>query len=346
MPKSHTDFLLVGQGIAGSILTHTLQQSSYSVRVIDNNQQGSASQVAAGIINPITGHRLNITDHFDRYFSVAQRCYKAIEQQHDGDFFRAIEQTRLIKNAGQASYFQQRLGQAEYQSILSHSNTTAFSNTDFGCAHVANTAAVDTVALVECVKQALLGEGRHHSQRFDYSALVENDRGWQYQKWQASKVIFCEGYQAIHNPWLKDLPFKLAKGEILTVTTQEPNRQMLSWGNWLVPTKMNDSSARLGSNYTWNDLSLSPDPNMAAGLLDSLEKHTGQSASVTDHKVGIRPTTVKRQPFVGPLSSLRNAYCFNGFGSKGCLIIPWYAELLSQHLLSNTKLPREVTQWL
>lgn len=346
MPELHTDFLLVGQGIAGSILAYTLQDSGYSVRVIDNNQQGSASQVAAGIINPITGHRLNITDQFDRYYAVAKRCYKSIERQFDTHFFRTVNQTRLIKNAGQAHYFKQRLSQADYQSILSRASTMPFANCDFGCAQVASTAAVDTVALIECIKHDLLDLGKYHNEAFNYADLVENGRGWQYHEWKADRLIFCEGHQAINNPWLKDLPFKLAKGEILTVSTQEPNHQMLSWGNWLVPSEDNAHSARLGSNYAWNDLSLSLDLSVATKLLESLEQHTGQSATIINHKVGIRPTTVQRQPFVGPLSQHPNAYCFNGFGSKGCLTIPYHAELLCQHFQTATQLPTEVTRWL
>jgi glycine/D-amino acid oxidase-like deaminating enzyme len=65
-----------------------------------------------------------------------------------------------------------------------------------------------------------------------------------------------------------------------------------------------------------------------------------------NHAVGIRPTTKHRQPFVGSITALPNAYCFNGFGSKGCLIIPYYAQLLRSHILNNAKLPSALTQWL
>ena len=76
MPSAETDFLIVGQGLAGSILAYQLVESGHSVRVIDNHQHASSSVVAAGIINPITGHRLNITEGFAKYYPIAKQFYQ------------------------------------------------------------------------------------------------------------------------------------------------------------------------------------------------------------------------------------------------------------------------------
>jgi len=160
----------------------------------------------------------------------------------------------------------------------------------------------------------------------------------------ASKLIFCEGYQAQKNPWLNGLPFKLAKGEVLTVKAQNGPDSMLSWGNWLVPN--DDGNYKLGSNYDWGDTSLVPSEAIKQKLFESLELQTDLQASLIDHEVGVRPTTTDRNAFVGEISSLDNAYCFNGFGSKGCLTIPAHAELLCEHLLNNKPLPEKLTKWL
>jgi len=118
---------------------------------------------------------------------------------------------------------------------------------------------------------------------------------------------------------------------------------MMSWDKWLVPL---GSTAKLGSSFAWDDLDLSPNEKIKKTLLDSLRNNTQVSADVISHEVGIRPSTRQREPFVGKLSNLDNAYCFNGFGSKGCLLIPHYVDLLSKHLLQQSPLPSKVTQWL
>ena len=60
------DYLIIGQGLAGSLLAWELIQRRCSVVVVDNGNE-NASQIAAGLINPITGMR------FVKYYSLRQK---------------------------------------------------------------------------------------------------------------------------------------------------------------------------------------------------------------------------------------------------------------------------------
>jgi len=51
------DYLIIGQGLAGTLITQALLDEGKNVLVIDNSHNGSSSKIAAGIINPITGRR-------------------------------------------------------------------------------------------------------------------------------------------------------------------------------------------------------------------------------------------------------------------------------------------------
>jgi glycine/D-amino acid oxidase-like deaminating enzyme len=48
----HVNYIIVGQGIAGSILYYTLTKAGANCVVVDDNKSNSASRVAAGLINP------------------------------------------------------------------------------------------------------------------------------------------------------------------------------------------------------------------------------------------------------------------------------------------------------
>ncbi len=344
MSITETDFLIVGQGLAGSLLAFSLIEKGQRVMVLDNQLEGSSSKVAAGTINPITGHRLNITERFNEYFPVAEAFYKDLEKVLKTQLFNRIQQTRLIKNAGQAEYFKERLNQREYQSLIEKVDNLDFVEAPYGCADVGSTAVIDTKRLLNSMREWLISQSAYNASKLDYQNLEVEEEFIGYQKIRARKLIFCEGYQAIHNPWLADLPFKLAKGEILTIEQNEKQNSMLSWGNWLVPSTNN--SAKLGASFEWGDLDLTTSSSKAEQLLQSLSQYTLRSGRVLNHEVGIRPTTLQRKPFVGPLSNLPNSYCFNGLGSKGCLIAPYFAEQLTSHLLEQTPLPEEVTKWL
>ena len=52
------DFLIIGQGLAGTVLAWNLIQRGRSVIVLDREDESTSSKVAAGLINPITGRYL------------------------------------------------------------------------------------------------------------------------------------------------------------------------------------------------------------------------------------------------------------------------------------------------
>ena len=361
------DCIIVGQGLAGSLLAMRLLADGKRVMVIDNAHFGAASHVAAGIINPITGHRLNITSDFAQFALAAKAEYARLNdvlgRNESESFYQTIEQQRLIKNTGQAEYLAKRLNEPAYKEYI-ESKQRASSDVDtpelvdrgFGVLNIKQSAVVDSKALLTAVAEHLDAQDSRLIEKFDYAELVSAGDTVRYKNITARSVVFCEGYQAIHNPWLKDLPFKLAKGDVLTVRkdTSHPQQtieqeRLLNWGSWLLSNPY-DRTEKLGSTYEWNDLDTSIESVCAKAnankLLTSLNENTNGKYQIVAHEVGIRPTTTQRIPFIGALSGLSNAYCFNGFGSKGCLIIPYYAQLMSAHIQSGAPLPKELCQWL
>jgi glycine/D-amino acid oxidase-like deaminating enzyme len=352
MPEREYDFIIIGQGLAGSILAHQLSLKGQTVAVIDNFSEGSSSMVAAGIINPITGHRLNITEGFERYFSVAKHYYQRFEVELGRSCFKLIEQTRLIKNAGQSKYLNQRLTEKAYQHLIAKLPSRCFLNDEYGVITIKQTAAVDAKAVIETIRHYFDSQQAHLRQKLDYSSIIPTHAGFRLGKIRARRLVFAEGFQAIYNPWLAKLPFKLSKGEVLTLRPPiKITNELLNWGNWLLTS---DGESKLGSNYQWNDLSLYATPAIRTSLIKSLLENVNLNPDIKSdiqtevlaHEVGIRPTTLRRKPFVGELSNLRNSFCFNGFGSKGCLLIPYYAQLLCEHLLEYKPLPEELSEWI
>ena len=345
MPTTEFDYLIVGQGLAGTILAHTLITRGCRVMVIDKQHQGSSSKVAAGIINPITGPRLKQSDDFKHYFENAKSYYAKLEYHIKKQVFTQIKQVRQIQNDEQHAFLEKRLADPQYVKAIQtlDDNNLLFKKAAYPQVAINGTAVVNTRDLLSASKTWLASLQSYQANEFDYQDLTFHINRVEYKNVHAKEIIFCEGYQAINNPWLKDLPFKLAKGEIITLENEPSNNTMLSWEKWFVPF---GETAKLGSNFAWDDLSLIPSNTTKGMLLTSVDKNTNITAKVLHHEVGIRPSTRQREPFVGGLSTQKNAYCFNGFGSKGCLLIPYYAKLLADHLQHQTPLPNKVTQWL
>jgi len=47
------DFIIVGQGLAGTLLAYDLISNNKKILIIDKNLKASSSKVAAGMINPV-----------------------------------------------------------------------------------------------------------------------------------------------------------------------------------------------------------------------------------------------------------------------------------------------------
>ena len=75
------DFIIVGQGIAGSLIAHFLLQHNKKILVIDKFNPNSASNIAAGVVNPITGRRMVKSWLIDDVLPFAKSTYRLLENQ-------------------------------------------------------------------------------------------------------------------------------------------------------------------------------------------------------------------------------------------------------------------------
>ncbi|MBK9460917.1 MAG: FAD-binding oxidoreductase [Sphingobacteriales bacterium] len=77
--KNAHSFLIVGQGLTGTWLSHYLLQAQQSVLVVDEYQAMAASRVASGVINPITGKYMTQTWLADQLLPFAFEQYQHLE---------------------------------------------------------------------------------------------------------------------------------------------------------------------------------------------------------------------------------------------------------------------------
>ena len=88
------DFIIVGQGLAGTCLAWELRLLRASVVVIDREATVTSSRVAAGLITPVTGKRLVKTWRWDELRPAAWEFYRHIESELGCSFLR---ETSMVK---------------------------------------------------------------------------------------------------------------------------------------------------------------------------------------------------------------------------------------------------------
>src|SRR5690349_2447127 len=80
------DYLIIGQGICGTMLSWFLHQEQKTFLIIDDNNQKASSKIAAGVINPVTGRRYAYTWMIGDIMPFAVQSYEEMGKYFDTQF--------------------------------------------------------------------------------------------------------------------------------------------------------------------------------------------------------------------------------------------------------------------
>jgi glycine/D-amino acid oxidase-like deaminating enzyme len=341
------DTLIVGQGLAGSLLAWELLGRGERILVLDDGHQSAASTAAAGLLNPVTGQRLVKTAGVDECLPFARERYRELEQRLGRALLFEKPMWRLFRHPREQQAWRKRSEDPAYRDYLGEALTADALQPPFvapqGGFIQQQTGYIDTTALMAGIQEALDADGSYRRQSVDYNAIEPLGDRVRVGEHLCRRVIFCEGYKAQHNPWFDWLPFQPAKGEILSLAIDAhlPDA-MINAGKWLMPR--GGSDYRLGATYDRERLDEQPTEAGVKELLDALPQLLDPVPEyrVTDRRAGVRPNTLDKQPFIGLHPKWPQLGIFNGFGSKGSLLIPWHAKRLADALHDGAVLPAEV----
>lgn len=340
--STSVDYLIIGQGLAGSLLGWELIRRDQTILVIDPGTE-NASRVAAGLINPVTGQRLIKMAGTDQLLESAKKYYALLEQFFRQSFFIEQPMLRLLQNARLRKTAQQRLTNAAYAPHLDRIlDTHAGVQSSFGLLRQTHTGYVQTCPLLRALKQFFIDHNSYRQAQVCYRDIhCQQTVHW--QGWQARAIIFCEGYHLTGNPWFNWLPLQPVKGEILTgFSPNLPGPEILNYGHWLIP--LTNSQFKTGATFVHNQLDTAPSLQAKTTLLADLEQVCPalRQSTLLCHQAGIRPATQDRQPFIGFHPKQTGFAVFNGFGAKGSLLIPHYCQLFADVLQSRQTLPGKI----
>jgi len=333
------DFLIVGFGLAGALLASELIRRGCRVVVIDPGES-NASQVAAGLINPVTGLRFVKTAEIEQLLPAAKACYAAWAEVFNRPFYVEKPMWRLLRREQEVAQCRKRLGDPAYRDYLGGIAQPLERDDVLGCLEQKQTGYLLTRPLLSCLLDYLRAHSAYRQAYFDYRDL-HFDPVLQWQEFRPRRIIFCEGFRARENPWFSWLPMRPAKGEILTLEHALPiPDRLFNDGHWLLP--VGSGRVRLGATFDRENVDSPITEPAKAELLAAGERlFPGlKHAKLIAHEAGVRPCTEDRQPFIGKHPKLSQLHIFNGFGAKGSVMIPWHARRFADSLLTGEALPK------
>jgi glycine oxidase len=324
------DYLIVGQGLAGSLLACLFQMGGKNVLVIDNGHRTAASLSAAGIMNPITGKRLNRPLLVDRLLQDAFTIYPSVEQFLGSSFFRRRKVLRLLQSAEEQYQWKAHLASGDYAKYLGAIDCprTHGSEEWFGSFEIALAGQLDVAAFIRRTRDRFAAMGQFAESQFDYDELRFSQNGVSWCGYTAKAVIFCEGYQLSKNPFFNSIKLNPAKGEILTL--RAPNfadDRIIQRGKWLFRSTTDEIKA--GTTYSWDRLDETPTQLAREEIEQSIRLFTDFDFEVIAQTAGVRPVIrVDNRPIVGSHPESKRVAVLNGLGSKGVLQAPFASTQL------------------
>jgi hypothetical protein len=334
--------LIIGQGIAGTVLAWQLRQLGADVWVMDAPAETpSASSVAAGIVNPVTGKRFAKSWMFEEMFPYARACYQQMEQQFGVQIWQDLSIERMLQHPEELNNWSLRTHAPEYAHFVSPplSNgvwqTFTHAGYEFGVIHQA--ARVHFETLISVFRQKLQAEDRLIEARFDFNSLDQMSADYDF-------LLFCEGHRGSKNPLFHHLPWNVTKGEALHIRLNsnqlKPKNEILKKTVLLAPYQ--GEIYWTGSTNEWKFDDPAPSVAGREWLEKELRAMLDVPFTIEAHKAAIRPTVKDRRPLIGMHPAFPKIGIFNGLGTKGGLLAPYWAQHFAQHVLHGLLLDPQV----
>lgn len=340
-----TDFIIVGRGLAATTLMHAFHRQEISFKVIGDKNLSSCSKVAAGIWNPVVFKRLTKSWLADELVSYLNLFYSDCENLLGK---KVITQRPIIKpfTEDQEKTLWLKKSKGELENFLDENIHTVLSSELKNCkitngyGIVKNCGNLNVADFLEAssdfFKEQVIDEVFEHKQLQVFGDHVL------YKDLQAKNIIFCEGYLVKNNPFFSWVPLKPAKGEILTIKAPGLGLENSIFNRNGFLMDVSGDTYKAGATYAWDDLSQVPTEKGLEELNEKLKQMTEENYSVLKHETGIRPSSIDRRPIIGAHPVHSNLFIFNGLGTKGVMLAPFFAKNYVNFYLQKEALHKEI----
>ncbi len=336
--------LIIGQGIAGSCLAWELKRRGADFMIVDRPVGETASRVAAGLVNPLTGRAFRAGWRQEECLNALHAFYPETEHELGGHWWQKTPIYRELETDDQLEIWQERQLAPEscaYAGPLfpwpqnwNGKGKAAFTRGS-GVLHVEH--------MVNAMRAYFTEKGRFTEAEVKPEDITPNaDGAFNYMGQTYSHVVWCTGWEAGTHPAMAPLKGRPSKGTILDLNLKELDWQagILHFGHWLVH---NGEFWRFGATYawSWDEPGVAELPAVQELMVDLVKRYEGATELIRA-RAAVRPIIRRSQPVAGPIPGLSGQYVFSGLGSKGVTTSPWAAAQLAEHLSAGAELPADL----
>ncbi len=337
------NYLIIGGGIAGVTLAHQLHSRNLTFDLVDDNPKYNSTKVAAGFWNPIVFKRLTMSFNADTLMAKLKDYYPKVEQKLGAKLVHNTPQLKIFSSKEERHRFIDKAIVSEVSRFLDEEPIEEINGikAPFGMGKVIGTGYIDTVEYVQKSLKYFDSNSSFINKKINFSEIEYTSDYAEFNGEKYEKVIYCEGYHAVHNPLFTELRLKPTKGELLILEIPGLSQDYaFAKSTGLIP--LGNQQFIVGSTYDWEDMNEDATEAAKKKLLYNLSDFLELDYRIIDHQAGIRPSSYDRRPIIGKSSKQKNAYIMNGLGTKGVMYAPFYSDIIIDSIENGTEIDEDV----
>ncbi|MBL7872324.1 MAG: FAD-dependent oxidoreductase [Cyclobacteriaceae bacterium] len=330
--------------MAGSCLALRVLEEGKRIVVFDEPDQNRSSSIAAGLFNPITGKLMTRTWMADQIFPELFKFYQFAEEKLKTKFFYPQPLYRPFLSAEEQNEWMGLSSNTTIKPYIEKILTTSAHGDQvydpFGGIVLNQCGFLDVNGFLAGIQNYLQDKQSIKFEHFDDGLMEVDTEGIVYKNYRAAKIIFCNGIGSLNSSRFEKLPIRLLKGETLTIELEEVPELIYNRGVYLVPLANN--RYRVGATYETKNLARGTTEMGRIELDQKLKALIKIPYQVVSQDWGFRPTTPDRRPILGEYPESKNVIIFNGLGTKGVSLAPYFSAQLVNWLLGRGEIQSEV----
>jgi glycine oxidase len=314
------DVLILGQGLAGTLLGWELERAGIGFSLVDAGPAAAATTAAAGIVNPITGRRLVKSWRIESLRPAARDTYRALEAGLGVPLWRDLRVRRRFADERERNTWREKHARGELAPYAGVADDDGF--------WIEQAARVDLGALLAATRARWLAMGRL---REETSSPADLER----ETMRHAVVVDCTGRTAATGGAFAFMPWEFSKGEVLELAVDGLDPEVvLNRRHWLV--SVGPGAAWVGATHEPGVRDPTPTPAARTALEASARELLGAGTpfAVTGQRAGIRVNLPDKRPVAGRNPRRPRLGLINGLGAKGALWAPMLARQWVEHLKS------------
>jgi len=328
--------LIIGQGIAGTCAAWEAIRKGHKVTLLDRRSDDCASSTSSGLINPITGRHFVKSWRVEEFILAARDIYSDIAGSLGVNVINDVEIVRHLSEINVENTWNTKAALEHYEKYMEMGPDRTLYNDVLEDVRALGTVKkvmrIEAGVLISHLRKRWIEEGILREETFDPLHLEMLTDKVTYKGTDYDQAILAMGWRGMNTIFETDV-YRPVKGEVLIAEIPGfPEERIVKFGKFLVP--IGQQRFWIGSTYQWEWENESSDEEKSQELEQFLREEVKLPYKILERKAGVRPATKYRRPLIGRLPD-SPVYLFNGLGTKGVSMAPFWAQEIIKHISTN-----------